>query len=79
MAGDFLYGDVAADAFFRRFGDSDGDRDVDGQDYGRFGLTFLKPSSESSFNPTFDFDGDNDVDGQDYSRFGRRYLRPLRF
>ena len=79
MTDDYSYGDDALDAFFRQFGDGDGDRDVDGQDYGLFGLTFLQSSTDPAFDPAFDFDGDNDVDGQDYSRFRRRYLRPLTF
>lgn len=70
----YVFGDAEADAFFRYFGDSDGDRDVDGQDYGRFGLTFLKFRGDDGFDPAFDFDGDGDVDGQDYARFGQRFL-----
>jgi hypothetical protein len=75
--GDFVFGNHAADQFFRFFGDSDGDGDVDGQDYGRFGLTFLRSSPDPAFDPAFDFDGDNDVDGQDYGRFGLRFLRQV--
>nr|WP_236649890.1 SdrD B-like domain-containing protein [Rhodopirellula sp. SM50] len=74
---DFIFGEQAADVFFRLFGDSDGDRDVDGQDYGRFGLTFLKSNSDSAFNPELDSDGDGDVDGQDYGRFGLNFLKSL--
>ncbi|MCS7468219.1 right-handed parallel beta-helix repeat-containing protein, partial [Stieleria sp. ICT_E10.1] len=65
------------DNFFRLFGDTDGDRDVDGQDYGRFGLSFLKAAGSPGFNPALDFDGDGDVDGQDYGNFGRRFLKRL--
>ncbi|MDV6029538.1 MAG: hypothetical protein F9B45_05410 [Phycisphaera sp. RhM] len=74
---DFIFGEQAADVFFRLFGDSDGDRDVDGQDYGRFGLTFLISNSDSAFNPELDSDGDGDVDGQDYGRFGLNFLNSL--
>lgn len=82
MAADYIFGganpgDSNNDAFFRLYGDSDGDRDVDGQDYGRFGLTFLKQSTDAGFNAELDFDGDGDVDGQDYGRFGQRFLRRL--
>ena len=65
------------DEFFRLFGDSDGDRDVDGQDYGRFGLTFLKTNSDPGFQSAMDFDGDGDVDGQDYGQFGINFLKTL--
>ncbi|QDV47957.1 hypothetical protein Enr13x_78690 [Stieleria neptunia] len=70
-------GGDAIDEFFRMFGDSDSDRDVDSQDYGRFGLTFLQQIGDSSFNASFDHDGDGDVDGQDYGQFGLRFLKQL--
>lgn len=75
--GDGEAGGHAVDDFFRLFGDSDGDRDVDGQDYGRFGLTFLKTVDDPSYNVAFDFDNDGDVDGQDYGQFGLRFLQTL--
>lgn len=75
----YVLGAVEADAFFAYFGDTDGDRDVDGQDYGRFGLTFLQVEGQPGFNPTLDSDGDGDVDGQDYGRFGLRFLKRLGF
>ncbi|MDV6028910.1 MAG: hypothetical protein F9B45_02110 [Phycisphaera sp. RhM] len=65
------------DSFFRFFGDTDGDRDVDGQDYGRFGLSFLKQEGMQGFDADLDFDGDGDVDGQDYGHFGLHFLRSL--
>lgn len=73
----YLFGDEAADGFFRLFGDSDGDRDGDGQDYGRFGLSFLRSQGQSGFDAAFDSDGDGDVDGLDYSNFRRRFMRSL--
>ena len=74
---DLVFGDNPADRFFRLFGDSDGDRDVDGQDYGRFGLAFLTSLGDGGFNSAFDFDDDGDVDGQDYGHFGLNFLRSL--
>lgn len=79
MVDEFVFGASERDDFFRLFGDTDGDADVDGQDYGRFGLTFLKSSADAAFNPALDFDGDGDVDGQDYGRFGLRFLSSLPF
>ncbi|MEL6109031.1 MAG: GEVED domain-containing protein [Planctomycetota bacterium] len=70
-------GGIRVDDFFRLFGDSDGDGDVDGQDYGRFGATFLKSLGEEGFDPRFDRDDDGDVDGQDYGQFGSRFLSTL--
>ncbi|WP_167546579.1 lamin tail domain-containing protein [Stieleria maiorica] len=77
MAADYRFGQSDSDAFFRHYGDTDGDRDVDGQDYGRFGATFLRQSGDPAFDPDLDFDGDGDVDGQDYGRFGLRFLRTM--
>ncbi|QEG01092.1 hypothetical protein Mal15_51680 [Stieleria maiorica] len=77
MRDDEVFGDQAADRLFRLFGDSDGDRDVDGQDYGRFGLAFLSTFGSEGFNAQLDSDGDGDVDGQDYGRFGLNFLRRL--
>lgn len=77
MENDYVYGDATDEALYRIFGDTDGDGDVDGQDYGQFGLTFLKQSADAQFNPLFDFDGDGDVDGQDYGQFGLRFLKKI--
>ncbi|PAY21330.1 hypothetical protein CKO51_01760 [Rhodopirellula sp. SM50] len=74
---DFQFGAETSDAFFKFYGDTDGDRDVDGQDYGRFGLSFLKSTGQAGFDPRLDADFDGDVDGQDYGRFGIRFLRTL--
>ncbi|QEF99095.1 hypothetical protein Mal15_31550 [Stieleria maiorica] len=79
QGGDFVFGAAATDRFFAFFGDTDGDRDVDGQDYGRFGLSFLKSEGTAGYNPDLDSDGDGDVDGQDYARFGQRFLKTLPF
>ncbi|WP_419580315.1 beta strand repeat-containing protein [Stieleria magnilauensis] len=79
MLADFLFGGQKANApnndhFFRLYGDTDGDGDVDGQDYGRFGLTFLRHTGDPAYNSSLDYDLDGDIDGQDYGRFGLRFL-----
>lgn len=79
MTSDHVWGQQNADAFFRLFGDSDGDRDVDGQDYGRFGESFLRPENDPEFNPLFDNDGDGDIDGLDLGRLEMNFLRGLPF
>ncbi|QDV84799.1 S8 family serine peptidase [Stieleria magnilauensis] len=79
MDDDFAFGESATDRFFRLYGDSDGDRDVDGQDYGRFGRSFLRGLGDPDYNPQFDSDLDGDVDGQDYGRFGLNFLKRLPF
>ncbi|MCA9135262.1 MAG: right-handed parallel beta-helix repeat-containing protein, partial [Planctomycetales bacterium] len=77
--GNAVIGDREVDAFFRLFGDTDGDRDIDAQDYGRFALAFNKHSGDPEYDPAFDFNLDGDVDGQDYGNFERRFLRQLPF
>lgn len=77
--GDYSFGTQAVDNFFALFGDADGDRDVDGQDYGRFALTYLKSQGDPAFNAAYDRDGDGDVDGIDYGQFGRQFLKSMPF
>ena len=69
MIGDYVWGQQAVDKLFRLFGDTDGGRDVDSQDYGQFGLSFLKPNTDPGYHAGLDFDGDGDVDGIDHARF----------
>lgn len=73
MAADVTFGESQVDALYRLFGDTDGDGDVDGQDFGRFGLTFLRQSGDPEFNADLDMDRDGDVDGQDLANFRRRF------
>ncbi len=70
-------GGSAVSEFYRLFGDTDGDRDVDGQDYGRFAQTFLKTLSQQAFRSDLDDDNDGDVDGQDFGQFRRRFQKRL--
>ncbi|MEL6106319.1 MAG: lamin tail domain-containing protein, partial [Planctomycetota bacterium] len=75
MAHDSVFGDDGDDGLFRFFGDGDGDRDVDGQDYGAFASVFLLNDDDPGFDPRFDFDGDGDIDGRDYGPFADRFLK----
>ena len=77
MSDDVEFGSVPSDLFFRLFGDSDGDRDVDGQDYARFGSTFLSTIADNRYDAEMDSDLDGDIDGQDYARFGTNFLGVL--
>lgn len=71
--GNKVFGSVAADKFFRLFGDSDGDRDADTLDYARFRNAFSRLAGQGGFAAAFDFDGDSDVDTLDYARFRGRF------
>ena len=61
------------DAFFRLFGDSDGDRDVDWLDRNLFRSAFGKINGDTGYLWFFDFDADGDVDGLDNGQFNRRF------
>ena len=79
MSEDYLFGTTAADAFFRYFGDTDGDRDIDALDLGRFGLEFMQNGDSLGLNSQLDFDGDGDIDGRDFGEFDSRFLTRLEF
>ena len=79
MAADFEYGTVEVDRFFALFADSDSDRDVDGQDFGRLVQTIFVDEDDPLFNPIYDYDGDNDVDGQDFGQFTLRIFGDFPF
>jgi hypothetical protein len=66
--GNRVFGALAADKFFRKFGDSDGDRDVDSLDLFRF-----RQASANAYRWYFDFDDDGDSDSADLLQFRRRY------
>jgi hypothetical protein len=68
--GDGNGGGDRVDAFFRLFGDADGDRDVDGLDRDLFRSMFEKSVGYLWY---FDFDGDDDLDGLDNGQFNRRF------
>lgn len=79
MLADFNFGTDAADGFFSMFGDTDGDRDVDAQDLGVFGLSFLQTNAVQRYNEDVDYDGDGDVDSSDMGQFRRRYGKRLNY
>jgi hypothetical protein len=71
--GDGSAGGDRTDGFHRLFGDSDGDRDVDGVDRDRFRSAFDKSRGGVASSWFFDFEGDGDVDGRDNGQFNRRF------
>jgi hypothetical protein len=73
--GDGVSGGDRVDSFFRLFGDSDGDRDVDWQDRDLFRSVFGTTAGDPCYLWYFDFDGDGDVDGLDNGQFNRRFGR----
>jgi hypothetical protein len=71
--GDGSAGGDRVDAFFRLFGDSDGDGDADWLDRELFRSAFGTTAADAGYLWFFDFDGDGDVDGLDNGQFSRRF------
>jgi hypothetical protein len=71
--GDSFAGGSRVDSYFRLFGDSDGDHDVDSLDRDLFRSAFGTNATDASYLWYFDFDGDDDVDGRDNGEFNRRF------
>ena len=63
--------DDFVDQFYRLFGDTDGDRDVDRLDLAAFGSSLFSNANDQDFNSQLDFDGDGDADAIDFARFMR--------
>jgi hypothetical protein len=70
--GDGSGGGNRADGFHRLFGDSDGDRDVDLADLGRFLSTFGRRAGDPGYLSYFDVNGDDRVGLIDLLAFARR-------
>lgn len=77
--GDYVFGNDATDAFFRFYGDVDGDRDVDNRDFLKFRSTFRMSYPDPAYVWYFDFDGDDDVDNADFLKFRTRFRNFLPF
>jgi hypothetical protein len=73
--GDGNGGGDRTEAFFRLFGDSDGDHDVDWLDRDLFRSAFGKHAGDPGYLWFLDFDGDGDVDGHDNGQFNRRFTQ----
>lgn len=76
-AGTKVMVDDHVDDFFRFFGDSDGDRDVDFRDFGMFRRTFGRTEEDDLYDQTFDVDLDGDVDFRDFAFFRRNFGKQL--
>jgi autotransporter-associated beta strand protein len=76
-----IEGDLAAgrvDNFFRFFGDSDGDRDVDGMDMNRLRRVMANDPLYADYVAAFDHNGDGLANTYDYTQFRGHYGKKLR-
>jgi hypothetical protein len=64
---------VGNDAFFRLFGDANGDGVVDNQDLALFQGAFNTKSADAGYLAYFDFDGNGVIDANDQTQFMKRY------
>lgn len=74
-----LFGTQEADAFFARYGDTNGDRVVGIAEFGAFRATFGKLDEDSDFNELFDYEGNGAVGISDFGQFRARFGIPLAF
>jgi Dockerin type I domain len=77
LDGDGMAGGDRSDSFFRFFGDSNGDRDVDLDDAARFLSSFGSGLGDPNFLAYMDFNGDARVDIVDALAFADRFGRHL--
>jgi hypothetical protein len=75
--GDYVFGNRLFDAFFRFFGDSDGDRDVDNLDFARFRSSYNKQAGDPAYAACFDNNADGSVNSLDFDAFRLNYLTRL--
>jgi hypothetical protein len=70
-------GAMYTQSFFRFFGDSDGDRDVDDVDLNAIRAALRSTRGAAAYREHFDYDSDCDVDATDYNQFLARYRRSM--
>ncbi|MCA9158882.1 MAG: hypothetical protein KDA72_11175, partial [Planctomycetales bacterium] len=68
---------VAADTFFRMYGDSDGDGDVDASDLQRISLAYRKRYGEAGYGDYFEYNSTGVVSNTDLAQFNLRYRKKL--
>jgi hypothetical protein len=77
--GDFVFGSLEEDGFFRFFGDVDGDRNVSSLDLLRFRQAFGSSSTDSNYDDRFDSDDDELISSSDLLRFRQNFGGTLDF
>ena len=73
MADNYAFGDQAADAFFRKYGDQNGNDIVDLLDFADFRRSFGKSDGDAGYLEGFDSDGDAVIGLLDFAEFRRGF------
>ncbi len=76
---DFVRGAVEADAFFRLFGDTNGNRITTGAEFGQIRLSLNRTAPDPAYNELFDLDGNGLVSGAEFGQLRLRLNRRLGF
>ena len=77
--GDLVFGDSETDNFFRLYGDSDGNRNVNVLDLLAFRQSFLKGVGDDEYESGFDSNGDGNINVLDLLRFRQNFLETSSF
>lgn len=77
--GNWEWGALEADRFFRYFGDSNGDRIVGTGEFNEFRATFGKRVGDLAFNDLYDFDRNGLINSTDFNAIRNRFGRRLTF
>jgi hypothetical protein len=67
--------DLTTSEFHRLFGDLNGNKAVNNQDFATFRTSFLKGTGDPAFVAVFDFDGNGTVNNFDFGQFRSRFLK----
>ena len=78
-AASYVFGDDETEDFYRYFGDTNGDRNVDIFELLQFRQTYLLADSNANFNANFDNNGDGVVNIFDLLKFRQNYRNPLAY
>jgi hypothetical protein len=73
VGGDHIFGQEAADRFFRLYGDQNGSGTVELLDFAAFRRTFGRSSGENGYVGSLDADGSDTIDLLDFAAFRRNF------
>lgn len=77
--GDYVFGDDEADAFFRLYADTNGDRDVGFADFVSFRNAFGSSAGDETFRDDLDFNESGSIGFVEFTQFRNRFGNSLPF